>query len=142
MAISRYKLVNGDRSSVFIKDHRWKLYYLKGKIVQPQQKNSLIFTFDTYENAKKFMIEHKMERTISQDSFIIRVLPIGKGIKPKLRPTTWHYIHRFWNNWPNILKSINNHNLSGSHSHYFNFEFEEYIPNDGTILYPAVKVME
>lgn len=133
MAISRYKVVERGRNS-FCAKKPWAVKYEKGKIVKGRNGTG-VFVFETLDDAKRY------NEKFCNAGTIIRVLPIGRGFKPKFRPANFanDTIKRFWADI-NITKRGCRNKLELAN--ILRIHFMQVEDNDGTIIYPAVRVME
>jgi len=138
----RYKVVNLNRYSCFVNSSRYSLRYLKGSIVKAPKHTLGIFCFEKREYAEDFVKQARKSKYIFK---IVKVETIGRGRKLLVRPTV------FCNNFINILsedkKIFLRYMKEGIESlrtkisvpvHKNNFKFSY----DGTMVYPAVKVLE
>jgi hypothetical protein len=136
MAISRWKVTTKDRRSLYVEDPQFRLTYYKGVLIIPPSSAPGIFVFDTKDSAERFA-EHELKAVK-----ILRVLPIGRAIKLRgFRPAIFdnHTIYRFWKNLPETIKASKGNGSLAKHLGNPLLSIE-YL--DGTLIYPAVKVMD
>jgi len=135
MAISRWKVTNGYRNSLFVTCPQYQLHYPRGEIVVPSKSAPGIWVFDTRESAAEYAERHEYKSPI-----ILRVLPIGRAIKLKrYRPKSFGAltIRIFWKDLAKTIRASNHENdlcqlLSACTAAKL----------DGTLIYPAVRVMD
>jgi hypothetical protein len=136
MPISRWKVTTKDRKSLYVKDPQFQIRYHKNTIVIPSHNAPGIFVFDTEASAERFV------RGRHPEAKILRVLPMGRAIKLKgFRPTIYdnRTIYRFWKNLPETIKASENQDRLAKHLGYDTCGIERL---DGTLIYPAVRVMD
>lgn len=153
MAI-RYKVVNQYRKSVFVDTLSRILRYDKGNIVKAHPDSLGIFVFKRKKDAEKFC----QSPSIGHNRLILRVETIGKGRSLPIRPTTFgvYDIIRIEKQKKRFLK-INQRfkklDIIIDFCKYFNGYREKdkvilnnldglKVLNDGTMVYPAVKVID
>jgi hypothetical protein len=137
MPISRWKVTNQFRNSLHVTLPKYRLHYQKGTIVIPSKSAPGIWVFDTRESAERYV-----GRFIWHQGFpeILRVLPIGRAIKLKrYRPKSFGLstIELFWEHLADTIHHSNSAldlqiHLCGS----------GITDLDGTLIYPAVRVMD
>jgi hypothetical protein len=138
MSVSRWKVTTEDRKSLYVEDKQFQLTYRKGMLVVPSNNAPGVFVFDTKDSAERHIAAGGLYKI---EAKILRVLPIGRAIKLKgFRPTAFdnHTIYRFWRNLPDTIKA-------SKHSYllYIHLGIESSVESlDGTLIYPAVKVMD
>jgi hypothetical protein len=136
--ISRWKVTTKDRKSLFSDRPGFQLTYPKGKIVVPPITAPGIFVFDTEDSAKQYI----KGNIIDIKPRLLRVLPIGKAIKLRnYRPTHFDCdtIVLFWQN---ISETIKASKSSDSLAKYLGHSILSIAPLCGTLIYPAVRVMD
>jgi hypothetical protein len=135
MPISRWKVTNGYRNSLFVTYPQYQLHYPKGEIVVPSKSAPGIWVFDTRESAERYA--EKFKYCFPE---ILRVLPIGRAIKLKrYRPRSFGHItiKAFWNYLAETIRHSDNEiNLS------MHLCCAAIANLDGTLIYPAVRVMD
>jgi hypothetical protein len=139
MPVSRWKITTKDRKSLYVGDPGFQLTYQKGTIVIPQNNAPGIFVFDTKTSAE---LHIKDIESYYIEPKILRVLPIGKAIKLKgFRPTTFDNltIFRFWEDIAETIKASESQDLLSKYLYNSLTSIERL---DGTLIYPAVRVME
>jgi hypothetical protein len=139
MPVSRWKVTTKDRKSLYVKEARFRLAYPKGEIVIPSKSAPGIFVFDTRASAELYI---KGGFHYDLEPRILRVLPIGKAIKLKsYRPTFSDNatIFRFWQDISETIKASENQDLLSKHLYNSLTSIERI---DGTIIYPAVRVVD
>ena len=112
----RWKVTRMDRTSCLI--NRRSCFcqkYLKGKIVTADPQTPGIFTFQTKQHAEVFMPQ--------MEQLILKVKPLGKGVTPSCisRDLCQRDLMRFFKSLASKLTMW---------------------PPNGTICYPAVKVLD
>ena len=134
MAISRYKVVTPNRESFFA-NRTWSIRYDKGSTVIGRNGTG-VFVFETRDDAEKYS-----SRFSFRAGKIIRVIPIGKGFKPKYRPTCYsdNVIEKFWEDINSTKRGCNDRSRLAN---ILRIAQHQITSNDGTIIYPAVRVME
>ena len=112
----RYKVTRMDRTSCLINRRScFSQKYLKGKMVTADPQTPGIFTFETKKHAQAFMP--------LMEQLILKVQPIGKGTRPShiSRDLCQRGLMRFFKALASKLTMW---------------------PPNGTICYPAVKVLD
>jgi hypothetical protein len=133
--ISRWKVTNQFRDSLHVTLPEYRLHYRKDTIVVPSKSAPGIWVFDTRESAAEYA-----RRLKSLSPKILRVLPIGCAIKLKhYRPNTFGAltIRIFWKDLAKTIRASGHENdlcqlLSACTAAKL----------DGTLIYPAVRVMD
>jgi len=113
----KYKVVNLYGQSITTNNKCLHLYYQKNTIVKASITTLGIFVFQTRKQAKKFIIKNKFLGIAK----IKRVIPIGRGKTPK------------------EISFMTNNLLNNFYKYHMYFTSD--IP-EGTICYPAVKVLD
>lgn len=123
MPVVRWKVVrispDGIPISCVAKGDKYRKNYIKGEVVRATKGTLGIMTFNTYENARRFMIDAGICK-------ILKVLPIGKG---KVVDCICDFYSEEW-----LDKFYEN-------SSDFSYLGTTHVP-EGTICYKAVKVIE
>ena len=116
---------------------QFELEYLSGTTVVPPKEAPGIFVFDTKSSAEKYAQKfHKMH------PMVLRVIPIGKAIKLKqYRPAACGAMiaKRFWEAITKTIKASSDRGILGM---YLQIGQNNIADVDGTLIYPAVRVME
>jgi hypothetical protein len=134
--ISRWKVTTKDRKSLYVEDPQFQIIYHKNTIVIPSHNAPGIFVFGTKASAERFV------RGRHRSAKILRVLPMGRAIKLKgFRPTDYgnRTIYRFWKSLPETIKASENHDCLAKYLRCGTFGIANL---DGTLIYPAVRVMD
>jgi hypothetical protein len=136
MTISRWKVTTRERKSLYVENEQFQLTYRKGMLVVPSNSAPGVFVFDAKDSAERFAKD--LRRVVK----ILRVLPVGRVIKLKgFRPTVFdnHTIYRFWRNISETIEASRSCELLAEHLGC-GLRSIDYL--DGTLIYPAVRVMD